>query len=61
MKYNRIINLLKEHITKIQSYGVLHLAVFGSYARGEENDKSDIDIAVVMNDDHDGVMDLVQL
>ncbi len=37
--FNKIISLIKKH-------GAKKIAVFGSYARGEEKPKSDIDILV---------------
>lgn len=42
-----ILNFLKkekEHF--FEAYGVTKIGLFGSYARGEENDLSDIDIAI---------------
>ncbi|MBX3006355.1 MAG: nucleotidyltransferase family protein [Anaerolineales bacterium] len=38
--------LSKEHQMLNQAYGVSRLAVFGSFARGEETPTSDIDILV---------------
>ncbi len=35
-----------------QSYGVVSIALFGSYARGEEREDSDIDIAVEIESDN---------
>lgn len=29
-----------------EKYGVVELGIFGSYSRNEQNDKSDVDIAV---------------
>lgn len=37
--YSKIVSYLKE-------YGVVYISVFGSYAKDEENDKSDIDLIV---------------
>ncbi len=39
-----ILRLNKDYLK--QKYGVLRLGIFGSYARGEENNASDIDILV---------------
>lgn len=42
-----ILNKLREHKPELQrKYPITELGVFGSYARGEATDKSDIDIAV---------------
>jgi len=37
--YSKIVSYLKE-------YGVTNISVFGSYAKNEENEKSDIDLIV---------------
>ncbi len=45
-----ILDILKQHKPELQKkYPVSALGVFGSYARGEANEKSDIDIAVDIN------------
>lgn len=50
-----ILQILRKHKPELQrKYPVSRLGVFGSYARGEATDKSDIDIAV----DIDGPMGL---
>ena len=41
--FNKIVSLIKKH-------GAKKIAVFGSYARGEEKPKSDIDILVEFSD-----------
>ncbi len=45
MKMNKE-HLFKKIISLIKKHGVKKVAIFGSYARGEENPKSDIDILV---------------
>lgn len=50
-----ILAKLRQHKPELErKYPVINIGVFGSYARGEATDKSDIDIAV----DIDGVMGL---
>ena len=45
-----ILQILRQHKTELQrKYPIARLGVFGSYARGEATEKSDIDIAVEMN------------
>ena len=45
-----IVDILKKHKPELQKkYPVTALGVFGSYARGDANEKSDIDIAVEIN------------
>lgn len=43
----RVLDLIKEHELEIKDrYSVNKIGVFGSYARGEEKDSSDVDILV---------------
>jgi predicted nucleotidyltransferase len=45
-----ILQTLRTHLPELQKkYPVTKLGVFGSYARGEANEDSDIDIAVEIN------------
>ncbi len=45
-----ILQILRQHKPELQrKYPISRLGVFGSYARGEATEKSDIDIAVEMN------------
>jgi hypothetical protein len=42
-----ILQILKQHKEELyKKYGVEEIGLFGSFARGEETDKSDIDILV---------------
>jgi predicted nucleotidyltransferase len=41
-----IIRLLEENRSAIKSFGVTELGVFGSFARGEQTDTSDVDVLV---------------
>lgn len=41
-----VLNTLKAHEAALKNAGVLHAAVFGSAARGEEGEDSDVDILV---------------
>jgi predicted nucleotidyltransferase len=54
-----ILNFLKEHKEMFQSkYQIKKLGLFGSYAKGEENHQSDIDILVDMPSSFDLYYDL---
>jgi predicted nucleotidyltransferase len=44
MKRDDVIRLLKEHEAELRRMGVEHLYLFGSTARGEARDDSDIDL-----------------
>lgn len=41
-----------------ENYGVTKISLFGSYARGEETEESDIDFFVEMPADYDKLFDL---
>ncbi len=43
---NDVLNTLKAHESALKSKGVIHAAVFGSTARGEEGNNSDVDILI---------------
>jgi uncharacterized protein len=47
---DQIINTLKEHkVQLLRKYPISELGIFGSYARGEATDDSDIDVLVNFN------------
>ncbi len=47
MPQNKVITLLKKELPFLASkYGIKRIAVFGSYAKGNQKKKSDIDILV---------------
>lgn len=50
MNKEYILTQLKENKKKLEEYGVINIGLFGSYASGEANDESDIDILVEMKD-----------
>ena len=44
-----VLNFLKEHKTRyLKEYGVTKIGLFGSYAREEAKESSDVDIAIEM-------------
>lgn len=52
MDKTMILDFLREHKTELaEKYGVLKIGLFGSYARNEQNDESDIDVAVEISKD----------
>lgn len=47
MTKNEILNYLQTHKTAFRErYQIRRMALFGSYARGENNEQSDVDIAI---------------
>ncbi len=46
MNKENLIRFLRENLTTIKSYGVTSLALFGSFAREEEKNTSDLDLLV---------------
>ena len=59
MNQNSIITFLKTHKQEFYDrFDVTKLALFGSYAKGLEHDKSDIDIVIEMN--HNNYFKLIE-
>jgi len=46
MTRDEILKKLEEHREKIRGFGVRRLGIFGSYARGEQTEGSDMDFLV---------------
>lgn len=44
-----VLTCLRRHQNELQNRGILHAAVFGSVARGEANEASDLDILIEIN------------
>jgi len=43
---NVILNILRKHKNELKKFGVKRIGLFGSYARGEQKETSDIDFIV---------------
>ena len=57
-----IMESIKKYIEKIsQYYKIEAVILFGSYAKGTENEDSDIDIAIVLSDFNDIIEDGAKL
>ena len=62
MNAQEIIDRLREHEADLRSRGVLHAALFGSRARGDNRPNSDLDIMIDIDPDADmSVYDYVGL
>ncbi|PJZ79175.1 nucleotidyltransferase family protein [Leptospira meyeri] len=46
LNQNQIINFLAANADSLVKFGILHIGLFGSFARNESNSESDIDILV---------------
>ncbi|MBF7081720.1 nucleotidyltransferase family protein [Desulfallas sp. Bu1-1] len=58
---NAILTKIETNMTRIKSFGVKKIGLFGSFARGEQTNTSDIDILVEFYQDQktfDNYMDL---
>jgi predicted nucleotidyltransferase len=50
---DEILEYLRQHRQELkEEYGVVKIGLFGSVARGEETDQSDVDIAVEMKSEY---------
>ena len=59
---SRIMQSIKKYIEKIsQYYKIEAIILFGSYAKGTEDEDSDIDIAIISNDFNDIIEDGAKL
>ena len=59
---SRIMESIKKYIEKIsQYYKIEAIILFGSYAKGTENEDSDIDIAIISSDFKDLIEDGAKL
>jgi predicted nucleotidyltransferase len=56
-----IINSLKENQDKLKSFGIKQLGLFGSYARNQENENSDIDLLIVFEKGKKNINNLLGL
>ena len=58
----RIMESIKKYIERISEYYKIDaIILFGSYAKGTENDDSDIDIAIISSDFNDIIEDGAKL
>lgn len=44
MDRSRVIDVLRGHEGELRAAGVVHLSIFGSVARGDASEKSDVDL-----------------
>lgn len=61
MNREQALDIIRNHLPKIRSFGVNSIGIFGSFARNENNENSDLDILVSYGEDRlnlDSYMDL---
>ena len=51
ISFSQIYTILKKEQKLLESYGIRHLFIFGSYAKNTERVDSDVDLLVIMNQD----------
>jgi predicted nucleotidyltransferase len=62
MTMEAIIQLIQKALPKLrQKYGVRDLWLFGSYVRGEQQQKSDLDVLVEFDNPHLSLIEFIQL
>lgn len=62
MNKQEAITRLQSHKADLRRLGIKHVALFGSAARGDQSDHSDIDLAVRLDRGHKmGVLRLVEI
>ena len=44
MDYKNIFNIIKENKEYLKSFGLIKIGIFGSYARGDNREDSDVDL-----------------
>ena len=62
LNFTRIVEILRKNTITIQSFGIKKIGIFGSYAREEQEIKSDLDVLVefeVGKKNFDNLMDLL--
>ena len=61
MKNKQINQMKKKLVPLLKKNKVKKAGIFGSYARGEQKKKSDVDILVEINDKNFSLLDLIKL
>ncbi len=51
MDKDQVIAIMRKHEDELRAAGVVRLSLFGSVARGEATEESDIDVVVQLEDD----------
>ncbi len=61
MKKEEVIRMIKENMNEIKKFGVKRIGIFGSVARNEADEKSDIDFVVEFEENRGGMKDFIGL
>ncbi len=58
---NELRERIKKHMPEIRSYHVTNIGIFGSYARGDQKEGSDLDILIETDNTIISFLDLVKI
>ena len=61
MDKETVIRTLREHETSLKAEGISHVYLFGSVARGEQDEKSDVDLFYDYDDPTFSLIDVVRV
>ena len=61
MDRDSVIRILREHEAELRAEGISHVYLFGSVARGEADEASDVDLFFDYNDPKFSLIDLVSV
>ncbi len=61
MDRDRVIRILREHEAELRAEGISHVYLFGSVARGEADEKSDVDLFYDYDSAHFGFREFMRI
>jgi len=61
MRKEEVIRILRENMDKIREFGVKRIGIFGSVARDEADEESDIDFVVEFEENRGAMRDFIGL
>ena len=61
MDRDTVIRILRAHEAELRAEGISHVYLFGSVARGESDEKSDVDLFYDYDDPKFGLLDLMRV
>lgn len=58
---NTLLAIKRKALPVLKRHAVKHASIFGSFARGDSNDKSDIDLLIEYKEDNKSLFDFINL